>query len=426
MISSRTRARLLTLPQRTRSARLRLEVERLEERNAPAGHTLAPAAPNAIVAADFNADGVPDRARIDRSDGVVVLLGQANGTYQRAGRLAVGAVPSAIVSADFNGDGIADLATANKGSRDVSVLLGNGDGTFQEQQRFPIGGTGPDALFVGDYNGDGIPDLAAVALESHAVSVLLGNGDGTFQTPALDAVPEPGLDPGLPPIAGSDSAGLLLDSGDGPGLPQTFSSGSQALATVLGLSRTDDGPADGMPGAGPELSVLLSAFGIPVLLPGMEAPRPPLADVFVVNGPGFAAGMDMLAQPGGPEGGSSAQGTSVALPEERAVGSAATDEAAVNSFRRIVQDVFRPGHLDGLPGRSEAAQPDAGPPAAPKADDQEAAAPAQISESEPHLATVLPETTAAQGESPAEAAVVAVAAVGLGLGAWKIEKRPLL
>src|SRR2546422_7531311 len=82
---------------------------------------------------------------------------------------------------DVNGDGRPDLAVANYGSNSVSVLLGNGDGTFQAAQTF-VAGSGPVWVAVGDVNGDGRLDLAVANYYSNSVSVLLGNGDGTFQT----------------------------------------------------------------------------------------------------------------------------------------------------------------------------------------------------------------------------------------------------
>src|SRR5436309_2826356 len=107
---------------------------------------------------------------------------------------AVGSRPQSMAVGDFNGDGVLDLATANRGiyesstDKDVTVLLGNGDGTFQPAQRFSTGGV-PVSVAVGDFNGDGRPDLAVANCDSYGmfqggcntVSVLLGNGDGTFQ-----------------------------------------------------------------------------------------------------------------------------------------------------------------------------------------------------------------------------------------------------
>src|SRR5712692_2560768 len=91
-----------------------------------------------------------------------------------------GSFPSSVAAGDFNGDGILDLAVANYASRNVSLLLGNGDGTFQAAQNFDAG-SGPTSVAAGDFNGDGILDLAVADFPSNKVSVLLGNGDGTFQ-----------------------------------------------------------------------------------------------------------------------------------------------------------------------------------------------------------------------------------------------------
>jgi len=73
---------------------------------------------------------------------------------------------------DFNGDGKLDIAAANAQSDDVSVLLGNGDGTFQAALNFAVG-SGPGSVAVGDFNGDGKLDVAVVNHDSGTVSVLL-------------------------------------------------------------------------------------------------------------------------------------------------------------------------------------------------------------------------------------------------------------
>ena len=138
--------------------------------------------PFGIVAGDFNGDGRTDLAVANFASGdVSVLLGNGDGTFQNQVRYPVGSGRIAIVAGDFNGDGRTDLAVANGASGDVSVLLGNGDGTFQTQVRYAVG-TEPEALVAGDFNGDGCTDLAVANYgDSNDVSVLLGNGDGTFQ-----------------------------------------------------------------------------------------------------------------------------------------------------------------------------------------------------------------------------------------------------
>jgi hypothetical protein len=86
----------------------------------------------------------------------------------------------AVTTADFDLDGHADLALTNTDADSVSVLLGNGDGTFQAPQAFASDGASASTLTSADFNEDGNPDLAT-ANNRTTVSVLLGNGDGTFQ-----------------------------------------------------------------------------------------------------------------------------------------------------------------------------------------------------------------------------------------------------
>lgn len=107
----------------------------------------------------------------------------------------VGTTPSAVVGGDFNGDGKRDIAVANFGSNNVSILLGNGDGTFQPAVNFDAG-LSPNSIAVGDFNGDGKLDLAMFQAgntsnaTAGAISILLGNGNGTFQAPKNTALTE--------------------------------------------------------------------------------------------------------------------------------------------------------------------------------------------------------------------------------------------
>ena len=94
--------------------------------------------------------------------------------------------PVTVNAADFNGDGILDLAVTNVNTMNVAILLGNGDGTFQPQVSYSTtAGTmiGPSAMTTGDFNGDGNVDLAITDQHDDSVSILLGNGNGTFQSP---------------------------------------------------------------------------------------------------------------------------------------------------------------------------------------------------------------------------------------------------
>jgi hypothetical protein len=154
--------------------------------------------PVALAAGDFNGDGGIDLAvvclqRVSPSTGSVsVLLGNGDGSFQDPQSYAVGFVPAAVAVGDFNGDHHLDLAIANQGANtyqpgSVSVLLGKGDGTFQDAQSYAAGAF-PTALAVGDLNKDGNADIALTDARSGTVLILLGDGDGTFQRAANYAV----------------------------------------------------------------------------------------------------------------------------------------------------------------------------------------------------------------------------------------------
>jgi hypothetical protein len=159
----------------------------------------------AVTARDLNGDGRTDLMLANQcqiasncKDGSIsVLMGNGDGTFQVARNyISDGVFAFSVDSGDWNGDGKADLAVVNQcqtGSNCnglVTVLLGNGDGTFQVPPSYDSGGYNADSVAAGDLNGDGKLDLVVANLcrsnncnggNSGSVSVLLGNGDGTFQ-----------------------------------------------------------------------------------------------------------------------------------------------------------------------------------------------------------------------------------------------------
>jgi Domain of unknown function (DUF4347)/FG-GAP-like repeat len=142
--------------------------------------------PDSVQVGDFNGDGKSDIVIANYFDSnVSIQLGNGNGTFSPITKFALGSAsaPFCLRLGDFNGDGKLDLITANVGTNNVSVLLGNGNGTFQAALNTSTGtSSSPKYMSVGDFNGDGKLDLAIVNNSSFNVSILLGNGNGTFGT----------------------------------------------------------------------------------------------------------------------------------------------------------------------------------------------------------------------------------------------------
>jgi hypothetical protein len=142
------------------------------------------AAAGSVTVADLNQDGKLDLVVCGfGSSAVTVLLGNGNGTFQAtAATPMAGQNPSSVIAADFNRDQKLDLAVANLDGT-VSIFLGDGNGSFQPAMSFRAG-VYCTFLAAGDFNGDGILDLA-VNVDQDRVAILLGNGNGTFGAPAF-------------------------------------------------------------------------------------------------------------------------------------------------------------------------------------------------------------------------------------------------
>jgi tetratricopeptide (TPR) repeat protein len=166
--------------------------------------------PIAMTSADFNSDGNLDLAIVNQTtNNVAILLGNGSASFSQAfsSPFAVGQSPVAIASADLNGDSHPDLTVVNQTDNTVSVLLGNGDGTFTSALNSPLGtGQAPTSVAIADFNGDGVPDIAVTDPQTDSVSVFLGLGQGLF-APAFE----------LP--VGTDPTAILAASLSGATLP---------------------------------------------------------------------------------------------------------------------------------------------------------------------------------------------------------------
>ena len=204
--------------------------------------------PHGIAFGDFNGDHNLDFVIDDWGNNqVTVVFGDGKGNFASPGvSFAVGLMPYQRARvADVNKDGFADVITTNTEGGDVSVLLGNGKGSFTQPPGSPFtANERPFGVAIGDLNGDGQADLAIVNFSGHitdtskdAITILLGNGDGTFRQAA-----------GSPFKTGRSPVSVAIGdiNGDGYGDVASANMGGNSVTLLLG-GKNGLRPAPGSP-----------------------------------------------------------------------------------------------------------------------------------------------------------------------------------
>lgn len=223
-----------------------------------------------IVAADLNHDGKLDMIApladfAERTTGIVVLLGNGDGSFQNAAFYRTKPEPGSVVVGDIIEDGNPDVAVLHQGDSLISLFTGHGDGTLGEAQIIQLPSTLYTSLVAGKLNGDGHLDLVLTSEtlnQRGEATVILGKGNGTFQNPVTyplggnsagrgqlaDFNHDAKLDfVALTPLGeeGTDGATVMLGNGDGSfGAPQILAGSGNFEPVVLEVA---DVNSDGIP-----------------------------------------------------------------------------------------------------------------------------------------------------------------------------------
>ncbi len=190
-----------------------------------------------------------DIAAANKTGSVSILLNDSAGGFGAATEFTVGFLPVSVCSADFNNDSIPDLATANLGPWTVTVIVGDGAGSFAADSEFAA--NTPNEVISSDFNGDGNADLAVTT--STRVLIALGNGVGGFSSPvsygvghsyqSITSADFNGDSITDLAMTGSNLVWVLWGNGNGSfGPPVSFAAGAGAQGIVSGHFNGDTIP----------------------------------------------------------------------------------------------------------------------------------------------------------------------------------------
>lgn len=218
--------------------------------------------PWSVFSADFNGDGYADLATVSyQTDSLTILLNDGDGTFTLSAKYLTGDVPVYVHGADIDGDTHIDLAVANMLDNTISIFPGNGDGTFGAPSIID-GGSGPSSVRLVRLDNNNSPDLVVTNegvgmpfMDEH-ISVMYGNGDGTFQAPVTFGV---GEDPHESAAADFNGDGwldlavvnlfghtisVLLNNGDGSFGPDVKYESQHVPSAVSAADLDGDGDID--------------------------------------------------------------------------------------------------------------------------------------------------------------------------------------